>query len=161
MKAKHRKPIETLQPLPILEWKWEHITMDFVVGLPCTQTDHDAIWVIIDKLTKSAHFLAMRSTSSLERLVKLYINEIVKLHGLSISIVLDWNPQFTFRFWLKLQKALGTTLHFSIAFHPQTDGQSEMTIQTLEDMFRVCVLEFKNSWVKHLSLVEFTYNNSY
>ena len=85
----------------------------------------------------------------------------MRLHGISVSIVSHRDPRFTSRFWPKLQKALGTTLHFSIAFHPQTNGQSERTIQTLEDMLRVCVLNFKGSWVKHLPLVEFAYNNSY
>ena len=119
--------------------------MDFVVGLPRTRTDHDAIYVIVDRLTKSAYFLAMRSTSSLERLAKLYINEIVKLHRVSISIMSNQDPYFTSRFWPKLHKALGTTLHFSTTFHPQIDNQSERTIQTLEDMFRACILEFKDS----------------
>ena len=117
-KEEHQKPPKTLQPFPILKWMWEHIIMDFVIGLPRTRTGHNAIWVIVDQLTKLAHFLAMRSTSSLERLAKLYINEIVKLHGVPISIVLDRDPRFTSRFWPKLQKALGTTLHLSTAFHP-------------------------------------------
>ena len=95
VKAEHQKPIETLQPLPMSEWKWKHITIDFVVGLPRTQTSHDVIWVIVDILTKSTHFLAIHSTFSLERLVRLYINEIVKLHGVPISIVLDRDPWFT------------------------------------------------------------------
>ena len=108
--------------------------MDFVVGLSHTQTDHDAIWVIVDKLTKLAHFLTICNTFSLERLARLYINEIVKLHGVSILIMSDRDPQFTSRFWLKLQKVFGTTLHFNTTFHPQTNGQSERTIQILEDM---------------------------
>ena len=115
----------------------------------------------MDKLTKSAYFLAIRNTFSLERLARLYIDEVVKLHGVSITIVLDRDPRFTYRFWLRLQKALDATLHFSAAFHPQTDNQSERTIQTLEDMLQACVLEFKDSWVLHLSLVEFAYNSSY
>ena len=92
MKVEHQKPIETLQPLPILKWKWEHITMDFVVGLPRTQTSHDAIWVIVDRLTKLAHFLAIHSTFSLERLARLYIDEVVKLHGVPVMIVSDRDP---------------------------------------------------------------------
>ena len=92
--------------------------MDFVVGLPYTQIGHNAIWVIVDQFTKSTHFLAIHSTLSLERLAKLYINEIVKLHGISMSIMSDWDPRFTSRFWPKFQKALGTTLHFSTTFHP-------------------------------------------
>ena len=97
----------------------------------------------------------------MDRLAKLYINEIVKLHGVPVFIVSDRDPKFTYRFWLKLQNALGTTLHFSTAFHPQTNGQSERTIQTLKDMLRAFVLDFKGYWVKYLPLVEFAYNHSF
>ena len=135
--------------------------MDFVVRLPRTRASFDAIWVIVDRLTKSAHFLPIRNNFSLDRLEKLYISEIVRLHGVPVSIVLDRDPRFTSRFWPKLQRALGTILHFSTAFHPQTDGQSKKTIQTLKDMLRACVLDFKGNWAKYLSLVEFAYNNSY
>ena len=101
VKEKHQKSTKTLKPLPILEWKWEHITMDFVVGLPRTQIDHDAIWVIMDRLTKLAHFLAIRSTSSLDRLARLYIDKIVKHHRALVTILLDRDPRFTSRFWPK------------------------------------------------------------
>ena len=143
VKIKHRKPSGMLQPLLILEWKWEHITMDFVIGLPRTRAGFDAIWVIVDRLTKSAHFLSVCTKFSLGRLVELYINEIVKLHRVLVSIVSDRDPRFKSRFWPKLQRALGTILHFSIMFHPQIDGQSERTIQTLEDILRAYVLDFK------------------
>ena len=161
VKAEHRKPSGTLQPLPILEWKWEHITMDFVVGLPRTQAGFDAIWVIMDRITKSAHFLPIRTKFSLDHLAELYVNEIVRLHAVPVTIVSDRDSKFTSRFWPRLQNALGTTLHFSTAFPSQTDGQSKRTIQNLEDMLRACVLDFKGLWVKYLSLVEFAYNNSY
>ncbi|OMO65975.1 reverse transcriptase [Corchorus capsularis] len=161
VKAEHQKPAGTLQPLPIPEWKWEHITMDFIVGLPRIRRGHDAIWVIVDRLTKSAHFLLVRITFSTERLARLYVAEIVRLHGVPVSIVLDRDPRFTSRFWPKLQHALGTRLKFSTAFHPQTDGQFERIIQTLEDMLRACVLEFHGSWADHVALAEFAYNNSY
>ena len=131
--------------------------MDFVIGLPRTRRQHDAIWVIVDRLTKSAHFLPVSNDDPLDKLAQLYVEEIVRLHGVSISIVSDRDP----RFWSNLQDAMGTRLHFSTAFHPQTDGQSERTIQTLEDMLRACVIEFKGSWDTHLSLMEFAYNNSY
>ena len=160
-KTEHQKPHGTLHLLSIPEWKWEHITIDFVVGLPRTQAGYDAIWVIVDRLIKLTRLLAIQNNFSLDKLAKLYIGEIAKLHRVLISIVSDKDPQFMSRFQPKLQKALGTSLHFSITFHPQIDGQSERTIQTLEDMLRACVLEFKDSWVKHLSLVEFAYNNSY
>ena len=161
VKEEHQKPTGKIQLLPIPVWKWEKITMDFVTGLPRTQRQHDAIWVIVDRLTKSAHFLPSNVEDSLEKLAKLYVDEIVRLHGVPVSIVSDRDPRFTSRFWPSLQAALGTRLHFSTAFHPQTDGQSERTIQTLEDMLRACVMEFKGSWDTHLALMEFAYNNNY
>ncbi|KAL0409540.1 UNVERIFIED_CONTAM: Transposon Ty3-G Gag-Pol polyprotein [Sesamum radiatum] len=161
VKAEHQAPAGKLRPLSIPEWKWEKITMDFVVGLSRTFRKHDAIWVIVDRLTKSAHFLPTRQGDSLDKLAELYVAEIVRLHGVPVSIVSDRDPRFTSRFWGSLQKALGTKLHFSTVFHPQTDGQSERTIQTLEDMMRACTMEFKGNWDDHLPLMEFAYNNSF
>ncbi|CAL1388171.1 unnamed protein product [Linum trigynum] len=161
VKAEHQAPAGKLQPLPIPEWKWEKVTMDFVYGLPRTQKKNDAIWVIVDRLTKSAHFIPIRWGCSLEHLAKRYVEEIVRLHGVPISIVSDRDPRFTSRFWRSLQDALGTQLNFSTAFHPQTDGQSERTILTLEEMLRACVMDFHGSWDEHLPLIEFAYNNQY
>ena len=135
--------------------------MDFVTHFPRTQQRHDAVWVIVDRLTKSAHFLAAQMTFSLERFCRLYIREIVRLHGVPVSIVSDRDPRFTAYFWKSFQKAMGTLLTMSRAFHPQTDGQSERTIQVLEDMLRACFLDHKGSWEEHFLLVEFAYNNSY
>ncbi|KAA3470918.1 Gag protease polyprotein [Gossypium australe] len=115
----------------------------FVSGLPMSSNKKDAIWVIIDCLTKSAHFISIHMDFYLDRLAELYISEIVRLHGVPVSIILDKDPRFTFRFWNKLQEALGTQLHFSTAFHPQTDGQTKHVIQILEDMLRCCVLKFE------------------
>ena len=134
VKAEHQKLTRLLEPLEVAEWKWEHVTMDFVTHLPRTQQKHDAVWVIVDRLTKSAHFLAMRMAFSLERFCRFYIREIVRLHGVPVSIVSDREPRFTVHFWKSFQKAMGTRLMMSTAFHPQTDGQSERTIQVLEDM---------------------------
>ncbi|KAA3483601.1 DNA/RNA polymerases superfamily protein [Gossypium australe] len=128
VKAEHQVPFGLLQPILILEWKWDRITMDFVTGLPLTPRQKDAIWVVVDRLTKSTHFISVRSDYSLDRLAELYISEIVRLHGVPLSTVLDRDPRFTSGFWKKLQEALGTKLHFSTAFHPQTDGQSERII---------------------------------
>ena len=161
VKVEHQKPAELLQPLLIPEWKWENITMDFVSGLPKGKKGNDAVWVIVDRLMKSALFLPMRMTDSVEKLARLYVNEVVRLHGVPVSIVSDRDPRFTSRLWPSVQKALGTKLNLSTAFHPQTDGQSERTIQILEDLLRACILEFGGSWEDHLPLVEFTYNNSY
>ncbi|TYG51132.1 hypothetical protein ES288_D10G232600v1 [Gossypium darwinii] len=135
--------------------------MDFVFELPVTLKKKDLIWVIVDRLTKSAHFIPVRTDFSLEKLAKLYISEIVRLHVVPTSIISYRDPRFNSRFWSKLQEALGTKLNFSTAFHPQTDGQSERVIQILEDMLRCCILEFVGSWEKYLSLVEFAYNYSY
>ena len=147
VKAERQKPSGLLQPLPIPEWKWEHITMDFVSGLPRTPNGHDSIWVIVDRLTKSAHFLPVNKTYGMDKLAELYVNEIVKLHGPPVSIVSDRDPRFTSKFWKSLHEALGTGLSFSTAFHPQTDGQSERTIQTLEDMLRSYVMQFKRTGI--------------
>ena len=108
--------------------------MDFVTHLPRTRRRHDAVWVIVDQLMKSTHFLAMRMTFTLVEFCRLYIREIVRLHGVPVSIVSDRDPRFTVHFWKSLQKAMGTRLAMSTAFHPHTDGQSEKTIQVLEDM---------------------------
>jgi hypothetical protein len=161
VKIEHQRPGGMMQLMEIPQWKWENITMDFVMGLPRTRRNHDAIWVIVDRLTKSAHFLPMRKGQSLESLTELYIQEIVRLHGVPISIISDRDPRFTSRLWRQLQSALGTKLKFSTAFHPQTDGQSERTIQTLEDMLRACMLDWKGEWDTHVVLAEFAYNNSY
>lgn len=135
--------------------------MDFLFGLPRTQSGNDGVWVIVDRLTKTARFLPIKATFTLTKLAKLYVDEVVCLYGAPVSIISDRDPRFTSQFWPKLQSALGTKVQFSTAFHPQTDGQSERTIQTLEDMLRACTLEFKGSWDTHLRWMEFAYNNSY
>nr|GEZ02492.1 reverse transcriptase domain-containing protein [Tanacetum cinerariifolium] len=132
VKAEHLKPSGLLQQPEIPKWKWEYMTMDFVTGLPRTLSGYDSIWVIVDRLTKSAHFLPKKKTDSIEKLAELYLKEIVCKHGVPVSVISD-----------------------------RDDGQSERTIQTLEDMLWACVIDFGSSWDKHLPLVEFSYNNSY
>ncbi|GJR77500.1 putative reverse transcriptase domain-containing protein [Tanacetum coccineum] len=161
VKAEHQRPSGLLVQPDIPEWKWEKITMDFITKLPKTAAGYDSIWVIVDRLTKSAHFLPMKETDSTEKLTRLYMKEIVARHGIPVSIISDRDSHFTSRVWQSLHKALGTQLDLSTAYHPQTDGQSERTIQTLEDMLRACVIDFGNGWDRHLPLVEFLYNNSY
>ncbi|GJU39067.1 putative reverse transcriptase domain-containing protein [Tanacetum coccineum] len=134
VKVEHQKPSRLLQQPEIPFWKWERITMDFVSGFPRTSSGYDTIWVIVDRLTKLAHFLPMKKTDSMEKLMRLYLKEI---------------------------EALGTNLDMSTAYHPQTDGQSKRIIQTLEDMLCAYVIDFGSSWDRHLPLVEFSYNNSY
>jgi hypothetical protein len=117
--------------------------------------------VIVDRLTKSAHFIAFKTGTLIPKLAEIYVEQIVKLHGIPSSIVSDRDPRFTSRFWESLQEALGTKLRLSSAYHPQTDGQSERTIQSLEDLLRACVLEGGGNWDGYLPLIEFTYNNSF
>ncbi|GKF59126.1 putative reverse transcriptase domain-containing protein, partial [Tanacetum coccineum] len=137
VKAEHQKPSGWLVQLEIPQWKWDNITMDFVTKLPKTQRGNYTIWVIVGRLTKSAIILPMRETYSMEKLARMYLKE------------------------RSLQKALVTSLDMSTAYHTQTNGQSERTIQTLEDMLRACVIDFGNGWEGYLPLIEFSYNNSY
>nr|GEY02790.1 reverse transcriptase domain-containing protein [Tanacetum cinerariifolium] len=161
VKAEHQRPSGLLVQPEIPQWKWDNITMDFVIKLPKSSQGYDTIWVIVDRLTKSAIFTPMRETDSMEKLARIYLKEVVTRCGIPVLIICDRDPRFTSNFCRSLQKALGTSLDMSIAYHPQTDGQSERTIQTLEDMIRACVIDFGNGWVKHFPLVEFSYNNSY
>ncbi|KAK8655193.1 hypothetical protein V6N13_107783 [Hibiscus sabdariffa] len=137
VKAEHQHPSGLLQPIRTPEWKWERITMDFVTGLPLTSSKKDSVWLIVDRLTKSAHFIPVRTNYMVDKLAKLYISEIA------------------------LHDALGTSLNFSTAFHPQTDGRTERVIQILEDTLRGCAIDFRGSWEDFLPLAEFAYNNSY
>ncbi|GMI70952.1 hypothetical protein HRI_000764500 [Hibiscus trionum] len=116
--------------------------MDFVFVLPLTTSRKNSVWVILDRLTKCAHFLVVHTTYTLDRLAKLYIAEIVLLHGVPKSKVLDRDLRFTTRFWECLFQALGIRLNFNTSYHPQTDGQSERVVQVLEDMLRCCVINF-------------------
>ncbi|CAN6719418.1 unnamed protein product [Malus baccata var. baccata] len=140
VKVERKKPFGLMQPLPVPQWKWENITMDFVYKLPRTHNGYGGIWVIVDRLTKSAHFIP-----------------IVKYHGVPFSIISDRDPRFTSKFWVAFQEALGSRLLYSTTYHPHTDGQSERTIQTLEDMMRS---SFGDAWHKRLDLMEIAYNNS-
>ncbi|GJU26077.1 putative reverse transcriptase domain-containing protein [Tanacetum coccineum] len=161
VKAEHQRPSGLLVQPKIPEWKWDNITMDFVTKLPKTSQGYDTIWVIVDRLTKSAIFTPMRETDPMDKLARIYLKEVVTRHGIPILIICDRDPRFASNFWRSLQNALGTNLDMSTAYHPQTDGQSERTIQTLEDMLRACAIDFGKGWVNHLPLVEFSYNNSY
>jgi len=161
VKAKHLKPAGTLQPLPIPAWKWEDITMDFITGLPRTSSGYDSIWVIVDRLTKSAHFLPVKVTYPVSKYAEIYLAQIVCLHGIPKTIVSDRGPQFTSDFWNELHTAMGTTLLFSTAYHPQTRGQTERVNRILEDMLRACALIYSSSWDTCLSFAQFAYNNSY
>ena len=142
VKASHLKVAGALQPLPIPSWKWEDISMDFIVGLPPTSQRHDSIWVIVDRLTKSAHFLPVHTTYTAKKYAELYLNHIVSLHGVPRTIISDRGVQFVARFWEQLHASLGTKLICSSTYHPQTDSQTERVNQILEDMLRACVIHY-------------------
>ncbi|GJX32610.1 putative reverse transcriptase domain-containing protein [Tanacetum coccineum] len=142
VKAEHQRPSGLLVQPAIPEWKWDNITMDFITKLPKSSQGFDTIWVIVDRLTKSAHFLPIRENDPLDKLARLYLNRIVARHGRPFSIICDRDGRFISNFWRSFQKALGTDLSMSTAYHLETDGQSERTIQTLEDMLRACVIDF-------------------
>ncbi|GKB20607.1 putative reverse transcriptase domain-containing protein, partial [Tanacetum coccineum] len=142
VKAECQKPSGLLFQPVIPVWKWENITIDFVTKYPKTSTGQDTIWVIVDQLTKSAHFLPMKETDSMEKLTRQYLKEVVSRHEVSVLIISDRDSKFTSQFSKLLNKSLGTQLDMSMAYHPQTDGQSERTILTLEGMLRACVIDF-------------------
>jgi hypothetical protein len=155
------KPAGRLQPLHILSWKWDDIGMDFITGLPTTSRKFDSIWIIIDRLTKLAHFLLVQIKYSTVKLARIYLERILSLHGVPKTIISDRGPQFVSKFWMELHKSLGTKVIHSSAYHPQTSGQMERVNQILEDMLRSCALTYQDQWDKCLPLAEFSYNNSY
>ncbi|GJS16837.1 putative reverse transcriptase domain-containing protein [Tanacetum coccineum] len=161
VKAEHQRPSGLLVQPEIPQWKWDNITMDFVTKLPKSSQGYDTIWVIVDRLTKSAIFVPMRETDPLEKLERMYLKEVVTRHGIPVSIIYDRGPRFASHFWRSLQNTLGTSLAMSTAYHLETDEQSKRTIQTLEDMLRACVIDFGKGWVNYLPLVKYSYNNSY
>jgi IS30 family transposase len=137
IKVEHQRPTGLLQLLQIPQWKWDEIGMDFIVGLPGTRAGYDSIWVVVDCLTKTTHFIPVKTTYNSIVMAELYMSWIVCLHGIPKKIIWDRGTQFTSHFWQQLHEALGTHLKFGSAYHPQTDGQTERTNQILEDMLRV------------------------
>ncbi|GJR29282.1 putative reverse transcriptase domain-containing protein [Tanacetum coccineum] len=142
VKVEHQRPSGLLVQPKIPEWKWDNITMDFVTKLPKSSQGYDTIWVIVDRLTKSVIFTPMRETDPMDKLVRIYLKEVVTRHEVHVSIICDRDSRFASNFWRSLQNALGTNLDMSTAYHPQTDEQSERTIQTLEDMLRAYAIDF-------------------
>jgi transposase InsO family protein len=138
------------------EWKWLEICMDFIMGLPKTQRRYASIWVIVDRLTKVAHFIPIKTTYTRPQLVELYISRIVCLHGVPKKIVSGRGTQFTSKFWERLHESMDMKLNFSLAYHPQADGQMEQVNQVLEDMLRACALQYGRSWDKSLPHAEFS-----
>jgi hypothetical protein len=159
-KAVNHKSYGLLTPLPIPDRNWEQIAMDFIVRLPKTLDGYDAIMVCIDRLSKMAHFIPGRTTDDAKAVSQLYLANVFRLHGLPKVIVSDRDSRFTGNFWKNLQKLLGTKLAMSTSYHPQTDGQTERTNRTLEQMLRAFVNYRQDNWKELLPLVEFAYNNS-
>eukprot|EP00253_Pinus_taeda_P015903 PITA_15903 len=161
IKAEHQHPAGLLQPLQIPEWKWEVISMDFITGLPKTKKNNDSIFVVVDKLSKAAHFIPVQSTYRAAQIAHIFMQNIFRLHGLPKNIISDRDVKFTSAFWKTLFVELGTQLSFSTAYHPQTDGQTERVNQMVEDMLRAYVMQQPTRWEDYLHLVEFAYNNGY
>jgi hypothetical protein len=161
VKATHRHPTSLLQPLPIPELKWEVVTMDFITKLPRTYKNHDSIMVVVDKLTKVAHFIPVKFTHKTTNLADVYMREIARLHGIPKTIVSDRDLKFTSKFWKGLFNGFETNLNFSTTYHLESDGQTERVNQVIEDMLRMYVMDKPSKWEDYLHLVEFSYNNGY
>jgi hypothetical protein len=154
VKVEHWHPIELLQPIPILEWKWETISMDFITGLPKLTKKNDAIMVVVEKLSKFAHFIPIKSTN-------IFMKEISRLHGMPREIASNKDTKFTSRFWKSLMAGFETKLLFNTAYHPQNYRQTKRVNQILEDMLRMHVMHQPKKWEEYLPFVEFAYNNNY
>jgi hypothetical protein len=155
VKVEHRHPVGLLQPLPIPEKKWEVITMDFITGLPKTNKQHDSIMVVVEKLTKAAHFVPVKTMHTITNIADIFMKEIVRLHGIYRTIVSDKDTNFTSNFWRGLFKGFGTNLNFSTTYHPQTDGKTERVNRIIEYMLRMYVMDKPSKWEDYLHLVEF------
>ncbi|MCO5586044.1 hypothetical protein L7F22_039982 [Adiantum nelumboides] len=151
-----------LQPLPILDSPWESISMDFIFGLPKSIHGNTRIWTIVDRFSKQAHFKPVKKTIKAHQMATLFISQVFKYHGLPTPIASDSDPRMTINFWKGLFKNLGTRLNFSSAYHPQTDGQSEIANLTVLDLLKAYVTEVdqRSQWEKYLPLVEYAYNNT-
>jgi hypothetical protein len=161
VKADYMKPEGLLQSFSIPEWKCDDISMDFIMGLPMTAHKFDSIWVIVDRLSKSTHFIPVNTNYKVQKYAEIYTAHVLCLHGVLKTIISDRGSQFVTHFWEQLHLSLRTHLIHSLAYHSQTDGQTERVNQILEDMLRACVMEYQGSWDKNLSWAEFSYNNSY
>ena len=159
MKSDHRKKAGLLQPIPIPTRRWQHVTTDLVTDLP-ESNGHTAVAVFVDRLSKMVHFAPCRKEVSAQEYARLFVDHIFRLHGMPEVIISDRDPRFTGKFWTELFQLLGTDLRFSTAYHPQTDGQSEVTIRVLENFLRPYVERFPETWAARLGLAEFAANNA-
>jgi hypothetical protein len=161
VKVEHRHPTVFLQPLPIPEWKWDVVTMDFITGLPSMSKQHDSIMVVVDKLTKDTHFIPLKTTHKEADVADIFLKEVAHLHEIPKMIVSNRDPKFTLNFWKGLFKGFKTNLKFSTTYHPESDGQTERVNRVIYDMLRMYVMDKPSRWEDYLHLVEFAYNNGY
>jgi hypothetical protein len=161
VKDEHRHPTGLLQRLPILEWKWEVVTMDFIIGLPRRGKLHDSIMVVVDKLTKDVHFIPLKTNHKATNVVDIFMKEVARLHEIPKIIVSNRDSKFTSNFWKGLFKGFRTNLNFSTTYHPKSDGHTERVNKVIEDILRMYVMDKTLKWEDYLHLVEFAYNNGY
>jgi hypothetical protein len=159
-KARNQLPMGLLKPLPVPEQRWHTVTMDFITGLPVTSAGYDCVAVVVDKLSKMAHYIPMTSTTTAPEYARLFVDHVVKHHGVPSVIISDRDARFTSNFWRALWSQLGTKLAMSTAFHPQTDGQTEIQNRTLESMLRPYINYHQSDWDEHLAMAEYGYNDS-
>jgi hypothetical protein len=160
-KVEHKHSTSLLQPLPIPEWKWEVVTIDFITKLPRTMKQRDSIMVVVNKLTKNAHFIPVKLTHKAINIAYIYMREIARIHGVPKEIVSDRDPKFTSNFWKGLFKGFGTNINFSTNYHPKSYGQTKSVNQVIEYMLRMYVMDKPSKWEDYIHLVEFAYNNGY
>jgi transposase InsO family protein len=159
VKDEHRHPVGLLQPLPFPEWKWEVVTLDFIMGFFRIRKKCDAIMVVVDKLTKASHFIPMKTNHKETNVVDIYMKKVARLHVVPKKIVSDRDLKFTSKFWKGLFKGFRTNMNFNTTYHPELNGKIERVNQVIEDMLRMYVIDKPSKWEDYLHLVEFSYNN--
>jgi hypothetical protein len=159
--VEHRHPAGLLQPLPILEWKWDTISMEFIIGLSKSTKQNDAIIIVVDKLSKVSHFIPVKSTCKEIDISNIFMKYIFKLHGMPKKIISERDKKITSNFWKYLFSRFETKFIFGTSYHPQTNEQTERVNQVLEDMLRMHVMHHPRKWEDYLPLVGFSYNNDY
>jgi hypothetical protein len=155
VKAKNRHPTGLLQPLTIPEWKWKVVAMDFITRFPRIGKLHDSIMVVVDKLTKAANFIPLKTMHKEAEVVDIFMKEVARLHGIPKTIVFDRDPKFTSNFWKGFFKGFRTNLNFGKTYHPESDGQTKRVNRVIEDILRMYVMDKPSKWEDYLHLVEF------
>jgi hypothetical protein len=161
VKSEHRHPAGLLQPLLILEWKWEVVTMDFITGFPRTRKHHDSIMVVVDKIKKSHHFIPLKTNHKEANVVDIFMSEITRLNNIPKTIMFDREPKFSSKFWKGLFKGFRTNLNFSKTYHPKSNEKTKRVNKVIEYMLRMYLMDKPSKWEDYLHLVEFAYNNGY